>query len=147
MPIRGLLYFGKMYDKYITENHLNIYGKTLIKLPTPRYTVLYNGMDEQPAFMQLRLSDFFIHPDFSGGERHAPQELVDFIGYNPVIELRDDISAEELIADVLENIEIYQSLVDKNRETAEKLGSWKVRMKWLMNELDDLYTLKDISCR
>ena len=24
MPIRGLLYFGKMYDKYITENHLNI---------------------------------------------------------------------------------------------------------------------------
>ena len=47
-----------MYDKYITENHLNIYGKTLIKLPTPRYTVLYNGMDEQPAFMQLRLSDF-----------------------------------------------------------------------------------------
>ena len=78
---------------------------------------------------------------------HAPQELVDFIGYNPVIELRDDISAEELIADVLENIEIYQSLVDKNRETAEKLGSWNVRMKWLMNELDDLYTLKDISCR
>ena len=78
---------------------------------------------------------------------HAPQELVDFIGYHPVIELRDDISAEELIADVLENIEIYQSLVDKNRETAEKLGSWNVRMKWLMNELDDLYTLKDISCR
>lgn len=70
---------------------------------------------------------------------HAPQELVDFIGYNPVIELRDDISAEELIADVLENIEIYQSLVDKNRETAEKLGSWNVRMKWLMEELAGQY--------
>ena len=65
MPIRGLLYFGKMYDKYIEENHLNIYGKTLIKLPTPRYTVLYNGLDEQPAFMQLKLSDSFIHPDSS----------------------------------------------------------------------------------
>lgn len=70
---------------------------------------------------------------------HAPQELVDFIGYNPVIELRDDISAEELIADVLENIEIYQSLVDKNRETAEKLGSWNVRMEWLMEELAGQY--------
>lgn len=70
---------------------------------------------------------------------HAPQELVDFIGYNPVIELRDDISAEELIADVLENIEIYQALVDKNRETAEKLGSWNVRMKWLMEELAGQY--------
>lgn len=70
---------------------------------------------------------------------HAPQELVDFIGYNPVIELRDDISAEDLIADVLENIENYQSLVDKNRETAEKLGSWNVRMKWLMEELAGQY--------
>ena len=26
---------------------------------------------------------------------HAPQELIDFIGYNPVIELSDKISAEE----------------------------------------------------
>ena len=66
MPIRGFMYFGKMYDRYITENNLNIYGKTLIKLPTPRYTVLYNGVDEQPDFTQLKLSDSFINPDNSG---------------------------------------------------------------------------------
>ena len=66
MPIRGFMYFGKMYDRYITENNLNIYGKTLIKLPTPRYTVLYNGVDEQPDFKQLKLSDSFINPDNSG---------------------------------------------------------------------------------
>ena len=95
----------------------------------------------------MRLQQYFLKRNDWAIIFIIPQELVDFIGYNPVIELRDDISAEELIADVLENIEIYQSLVDKNRETAEKLGSWKVRMKWLMNELDDLYTLKDISCR
>ena len=65
--------------------------------------------------------------------------MVDFIGYNPVIELSDKISPEELIADVIEHIEDYQSLVDKNRETAEKLGSWDVRMKWLMGELSNLY--------
>lgn len=70
---------------------------------------------------------------------HAPQELIDFIGYNPVIELSDKISPEELIANVIEHIEDYQSLVDKNRETAEKLGSWDVRMKWLMGELSNLY--------
>ena len=70
---------------------------------------------------------------------HAPQELIDFIGYNPVIELTDKISPEELIANVIEHIEDYQSLVDKNRETAEKLGSWNVRMKWLMGELANLY--------
>lgn len=66
MPLRGMMYFGKMYDRYIEENSLNIYGKTLIKIPTPKYTVLYNGTDEQPSFTQLKLSDSFIHPDFSG---------------------------------------------------------------------------------
>ena len=73
---------------------------------------------------------------------HAPQELIDFIGYNPVIELSDKISSEELIADVIEHIEDYQVLVDKNRETAEKLGSWDVRMKWLMGEFEKDYRLK-----
>ena len=72
---------------------------------------------------------------------HAPQELVDFIGYNPVVELRDDISAEEQIADVIEHIEDYQVLVDKNRETAEKLGSWDMRMKWLIGELTEYYQI------
>lgn len=70
---------------------------------------------------------------------HAPQELIDFIGYNPVIELTDKIPAEELIANVIEHIEDYQFLVDKNRETAERLGSWNMRMKWLMGELTNSY--------
>ena len=65
--------------------------------------------------------------------------MADFIGYNPVIELSDKISAEELIANVIEHIEDYQALVDKNRETAEKQGSWDMRMKWLMGELANLY--------
>lgn len=37
MPLRGLLYFGKLYDKYVVENECNLYGSTLIKIPTPRY--------------------------------------------------------------------------------------------------------------
>lgn len=73
---------------------------------------------------------------------HAPQELIDFIGYNPVIELTDKISPEEQIANVIEHIEDNQSLVDKNRETAEKMGSWEMRMKWLMGELEKDYRLK-----
>lgn len=72
---------------------------------------------------------------------HAPQELVDFIGYNPVIELREDISAEALIRDVLEHIDDYQELVDKNLETAERLGSWDVRMEWLMEKLREDFSL------
>ena len=64
---------------------------------------------------------------------------MDFIGYNPIIELRDDISAEALIRDVLEHVEDYQALVDKNRETTKRIGSWDMRMKWLMEELKENY--------
>ena len=55
--------------------------------------------------------------------------------------LSDKISPEEQFANVIENIEDYQSLVDKNRETAEKMGSWNVRMKWLMGELTEYYQI------
>ena len=33
MPIRGLIYFTRIYEAYIKEHQLSIYGKTLIKLP------------------------------------------------------------------------------------------------------------------
>ena len=65
---------------------------------------------------------------------HAPKELVDLIGYNPVIEL-DTTNAIDQLNDILTHIEDYQSLVDKNRETAIRMGDWTVRvrevMKWL----------------
>ena len=57
---------ASQYDRYIVEHSYNIYGSTLVKLPTPRYTVLYNGTSKQPAFMKLKLSDAFIHEDTSG---------------------------------------------------------------------------------
>lgn len=58
-----------------------------------------------------------------------------------VYDLREDISAEALIRDVVEHIDDYQELVDKNRETAERLGSWDVRMKWLMEKLREDFSL------
>lgn len=72
---------------------------------------------------------------------HAPKEIIDFIGYNPVIELREDVSADDLIRDVLEHIEDYQGLVDRNLETAQRLGSWNVRIKWLMRQLAEYYQI------
>ncbi len=72
---------------------------------------------------------------------HAPQELVDFIGYNPVVELRSDITAEDLIKDVLLHIGDYQVLVDRNRRVAEEKGTWNVRMKWLMGRLSEHYRI------
>jgi hypothetical protein len=65
---------------------------------------------------------------------HAPEELINLIGYNPVVEL-DIEHATEQVQDILAHIEDYQSLVDKNRETALKMGDWSVRMQEVMKWL------------
>lgn len=59
MPLRGLIYFVDMIKAYIEENGYNIYGKNRIPLPTPAYIVFYNGMEEQPDVVTLRLSEAF----------------------------------------------------------------------------------------
>lgn len=58
----------------------------------------------------------------------APKELTDLIGYNPVIPF-DEQHASEQVWDIINHIEDYQELVDKNRETALMLASWEPRMQ------------------
>ena len=43
MPVRDLMYVGKLYDKHIKKHKYNIYGEKRIKLPMPRLVTLYNG--------------------------------------------------------------------------------------------------------
>ena len=58
----------------------------------------------------------------------APQELIDLIGYNPVIDV-DWHQPEKQIADIINNISTYQVLVNKNYDTACKMASWECRME------------------
>lgn len=59
MPIRGFMYLATLYEKYIAENHIYLYGNTLQSLPTPQYIVFYNGTEKQPDIVTLKLSDAF----------------------------------------------------------------------------------------
>lgn len=59
MPLRGFLYFAKLYNKYVKEHHINLFSQTLQKIPTPKYVVFYNGTKEQPDEQTLNLSDAF----------------------------------------------------------------------------------------
>ena len=58
MPVRQLMYAGKLYDKYIQMNRLNIYGKKIVKLPLPKLVTFYNGTEGQGDKF-LSLSDAF----------------------------------------------------------------------------------------
>ncbi len=107
MPIRGFMYFGKMYDRYITENEKSLYGRTLTKIPTPRYTVLYNGIEKQPDVIKLRLSDAFMVPDISG----------DFEWTATMINLNDGQNDELL--DACRPLKEYMILINEIRKNSE----------------------------
>lgn len=64
----------------------------------------------------------------------APKELVDFCGYNPVIELGD--SPAEKVTDVLARIGEFQDLVNRNRAFAERHADWSERIKKIREVLD-----------
>ncbi len=66
MPLRGLMYFSKLYQKEVEKHDADIYGKTLVKIPSPRFVVFYNGNEEQGDIVKYRLSDSFEIPDDSG---------------------------------------------------------------------------------
>ena len=59
MPVRELMYLGKLYDKYIKQHKLNIYGHKLINLPIPNIVIFYNGKDDVEDEIICRLSDSF----------------------------------------------------------------------------------------
>jgi predicted transposase/invertase (TIGR01784 family) len=61
MPLRLLLYVGRVYEKLL--NNRNIYRQKLIKIPKPDFIVLYNGDDEYPDRDVLKLSDAFMDVD------------------------------------------------------------------------------------
>ena len=47
MPIRKLMYAARIYDRYIHQNKLNIYGTKLIHLPVPKLVTFYNGKENK----------------------------------------------------------------------------------------------------
>ena len=48
-----------MYKILVKDKDL--YGRTLIKIPPPKFVVFYNGTEDRPSVETLRLSDAFIH--------------------------------------------------------------------------------------
>ncbi len=57
MLLRLYLYFAELLADF-TKN-LNLYGSTLIPIPTPKFVVFYNGTDERPDYERHCISDAF----------------------------------------------------------------------------------------
>lgn len=68
LPLRGLLYFSRLFQK-IVNHRKDIYSSKIIKLPYPQFIVFYNGTEEEPERQILELSDAF--PAWSKKENAA----------------------------------------------------------------------------
>jgi predicted transposase/invertase (TIGR01784 family) len=58
MPARFLLYIAQIYQIFLAA--VNLYGRTLIRIPRPEFIVLYNGKEDIDDKTVLRLSDAFM---------------------------------------------------------------------------------------
>ncbi|MBQ8923190.1 MAG: hypothetical protein IJ053_00205, partial [Lachnospiraceae bacterium] len=57
MPLRDLMYITRQLEKLIVKDDL--YSKKLVKIPTPKFIVFYNGTETQPEQKTLLLSEAF----------------------------------------------------------------------------------------
>lgn len=64
MPLRNLFYIARLLEKHIRKD--SIYSSKLLRIPSPRFLVFYNGTEHQPERQVLRLSDSKIKGCVSG---------------------------------------------------------------------------------
>ena len=57
LPLRFLFYISRLYMGMTKDE--NLYGTKTIQLPPPEFVIFYNGEDEKPERMDLRLSDMY----------------------------------------------------------------------------------------
>lgn len=74
MPLRMLWYIGKLYRRYIDIDMA--YRSNVVKIPAPKFYVLYNGSKAEPEHRIMRLSEAF------EGESHSLDLLVDSYNIN-----------------------------------------------------------------
>ena len=61
LPLRYLMYISDLYSSMTRDE--NLYGPRKVLLPTPKFVIFYNGIEEQPDMQELNLSDSFQIPD------------------------------------------------------------------------------------
>jgi hypothetical protein len=60
MPLRSLIYVTEILKPIVKQG--DIFSGRLLKIPTPRFAVFYNGTQEEPEQYEMKLSDAYEHP-------------------------------------------------------------------------------------
>ena len=132
MPVRELMYVGKLYDKYIHLHGLNIYGKELIKLPVPKLVVFYNGTDEKEDETILHLSDSF--PEGFGEEQSDISVRVRMLNINA--------GRNKKIMEICRQLSEYSWMIDQIRKNGKKMEI-EAAVDYVINQMPSDYVIRN----
>ena len=133
VPIRMFLYAAQLYDKYITEHNCYRYSKNLIKLPRPKCICFYNGTDEQPEKMILKLSDAF---------RQNGEEAVDTDIELTVRMLNINYGNNKTLMEACKPLMEYSWLVENIRQNDKLFKNIEKAVDKTLDEMPDDYVIK-----
>ena len=82
LPLRLLMYMARVYERIIDRKAVLM--KSLVKIPTPEFIVLYNGTQDSPAERTLKLSDAFKEVPKCSVELGSLELTVRILNINPI---------------------------------------------------------------
>lgn len=130
MPVRFLIYAGRLYDKYLTDHNIYRYGTVLHKLPKPKCVCFYNGTQEEPENMTLKLSDAF-EPEGVEPDIEVTVRMIN-INYGHNIELMDKSSI----------LNEYAWFIDAIRRRQKVMNSVEAAVDAAIEEMPENFVLK-----
>jgi hypothetical protein len=153
-----VLELGRKYDRYhdAVADRLAARGRTHLYERVKGQLIFPDDASMRAGFNDAKISISFpssmTHPARSGHVEtvtlryfeamaarclivgHCPAELRDIMGYDPVV-AADMTDPAGQIEHILDTIETYQDLVDRNHARLLETGVWDVRVRQLLDEL------------
>ena len=130
MPLRQFLYAAKLIEQYLEPMKRKLYWKTLLKIPAPKFVVFYNGTDEHPDEVILKLSDAFL-----GNGKGDIEVTVRMLNIN--------VGRNKALFEACKPLQEYSWLVDKIRTYATQMARDDAIDKTLA-EIPDSFQLKHL---
>lgn len=132
MPLRGFLYFARMYESYIATHNINHHQKTRISLPFPRFIVFYNGEKDIPEVLEMRLSDSFEKKE----EKPALECIARFLNIN--------YGHNQALLNSCKRLHDYSYFVDCVRKYLKERLSLKEALECAIDECIQQDILRDV---
>ena len=126
MPLRFLIYIARLYEKIIEAD--NIYKRKLVKIPSPEFTVLYNGREDlmqngrKVTELELRLSDAF--KDGKQAQLELKVKVIDirYTSNNKAVTKNDTLEEYSRFIQIVEECRCTEDNLDKAMKKAVNIA-------------------------